>query len=307
MWQYASGAFLGWGLGSNDAANVFGTGVATQLVRFRTAAVLIAIFVLLGAGLEGPKCIHTVGGLSELHPALAFFCTLAAGLVMFTMSRLALPSSSSQAIVGALVAVGLTNHSADFSILTKIVLCWILTPIGAGIISIAFYLALSFLLRPLLNNIGWRTPVLRIAIIVSGCYGSYALGSNNVANVSGVYVGTGQMTPFVASLFGGFFIAVGVLTYGKNVMMTVGKGIFPLDPFTAFIAVLAQATTTHIFTQIGVPVSGSQAIVGAVIGIGLLKDMGALGKKKIAEILLGWLLTPVSGGLICYLLIALFL
>jgi len=299
MWQYISGAFLGWSLGSNDAANVFGTGVATNLVRYRTAVILIAVFVILGAVLEGPKCILTLGGLSRVGSRLAFICTLAAGAVMFAMSRLGLPSSSSQAIVGAVFAAGLANGSADLSIFSKMVLCWILTPIGAALISVILYHVLGRIARPLLAHPVQRTRILKSAILAAGCYGSYALGTNNVANVSGIYVGSGQMSAGTASLFGGICIAAGVLTYGRRVMMTVGKGIFPLDAFTALIAVISQAVTTHIFTQIGVPVSGSQAIVGAVIGIGLVKNLSALSGRKVTEILLGWVMTPVVSAAVC--------
>ncbi len=301
MWNFISGAFLGWSLGSNDAANVFGTGVATNMIKYRTAIILIAIFVMLGAVVDGPKTIQTIGKLSELEPNQTFFVTFAAAFVLFIMSKLALPTSSSQAIVGAVIAFGLVNNSADWSMLSKIVICWILTPVGAAVISLILYPIIAFLLRPIFKNVFLYTTVIRIGIIFSGCYGAYALGGNNVANVSGVYVGTGEMTPVTASVFGGFFIALGVLTFSKNVMMAVGKDIFPLDAFTAFIAVLAHALTIHVFTFIGVPVSGSQAIVGAVLGIGLLKNFKAISLKKVTGIVSGWLATPVITGVICYL------
>lgn len=299
MWQLSSGAFLGWSLGSNDAANVFGTGVSTQLVRYRTAVVLIAIFVVLGAALEGSRCMATLNDLSKIPLHLAFFATLSAALVMFAMSTLALPASSSQAVVGALFAVGLVNGSADFQVFGKIVMAWVLTPVCAGLLSVLLYNVLGFILRPLLTSLKWRTPLLRAAILVAGCYGSYAIGSNNVANVSGVYVNAGVLTPLQASLFGGLAIAAGVLTYSKKVMFTVGRGIFALDAFTAFITVLALAASSHLFTQIGVPVSSSQAVVGAVVGIGLQKDMKSLSLKTIRHILLAWLVTPVMSGLVC--------
>jgi len=307
MWRFFSGALLGWGLGSNDAANVFGTGVATGVVRFRTAAVLIAFFVLLGAIVEGPKVMHTVGNLATLDPMTAFLATFSAAIIMFIMSALALPTSSSQAIIGALVAVGLLSGSTDFAILTKVFICWILTPIGAALISILLYQILGYLLQSILRDISLTTIVLRIGIIVAGCYGAYALGGNNVANVSGVYVGSGQMTPLTASLFGGLAIALGVLTFSKNVMMTVGQKIFPLDEFSAFIAVISQAITVNIFTQIGVPVSSSQAIVGAVVGIGLIKNMDAIKRNTIFRIVFGWLATPTMSGAICFLLMQIFL
>ncbi len=302
MWQYTSGAFLGWSLGSNDAANVFGTGVATNLVRYRTAVILIAVFVILGAALEGPKCMATLGELSTIRPELAFISALAAGLTLFLMSMLSLPVSSSQAIVGALLALGMLNGSANYSVLIKIVLCWVLTPISGAVLGVGLYLILRWLLRPLLNNIRWRTPVLRTAVIVAGCYGAYSLGGNNVANVSGVYVSARQLTASSASLLGGIAIALGVLTYSKNVMVTLGKGIFALDAYSAFISVLALALSSHIFTQIGVPVSGTQAIIGAIVGIGMLKDMRGISRKMIGQISLAWIGTPIVAGVACYAL-----
>ncbi|MBN2356742.1 inorganic phosphate transporter, partial [candidate division KSB1 bacterium] len=229
MWQLSSGAFLGWSLGSNDAANVFGTGVSARLVRYRTAVILIAVFVVLGASLEGSRCMATLNDLSRLQLKMAFLATLSAALVMFAMSSLALPASSSQAIVGALFAIGLMNHSADFRVFAKIVMAWVLTPVCAGVLSVILYNVLGFLLRPLLTSLRWRTPLLRTAIVIAGCYGSYTLGGNNVANVSGVYVSAGVLNPLQASIFGGLAIAAGVLTYSKKVMFTVGRGIFALD------------------------------------------------------------------------------
>ncbi len=302
MWQYTSGAFLGWSLGSNDAANVFGTGVATNLVRYRTAVILIAVFVILGAVLEGPKCIVTLGELSEVRSEFAFISALAAGVTLFIMSMLSLPVSSSQAIVGALLAVGLVNGTANYSVLMKIVLCWLLTPVSGAILSVGLYLILRWLLKPLLNSMRWRTPVLRTAVIIAGCYGAYSLGGNNVANVSGVYVSAGRLSASQASLFGGIAIALGVLTYSKKVMLTVGKGIFTLDAYSAFISVLALASSSHIFTQIGVPVSSTQAIVGAIVGIGLLKDMRGISRNMLVQILLAWVATPVAAGVVCFMM-----
>jgi PiT family inorganic phosphate transporter len=303
MWQYFSGAFLGWSLGSNDAANVFGTGVATNIVRFRTAVSLIAIFVILGAALEGPKCMTTLGELSKLQPSLAFISTLSAGLIIFAMSTLSLPVSTSQAIVGSLVTIGMMNGSADFSVLGKIVLCWVLTPVSAAILGAGLYKIFSLLLKPLLTSIRWRTPVLRSAIIIAGCYGAYTLGGNNVANVSGVYVTAGLLKASTAALFGGVAIALGVLTYSKNVMLTIGKGIFALDAYSAFISVLALALSSHIFTQIGVPISSTHAIVGAILGIGLLKDMHSISRKVVLNIFLGWIGTPILSGAVSLLLV----
>ncbi len=142
-------------------------------------------------------------------------------------------------------------------------------------------------------NLFRADSMLRFGLVAAGSYGAYALGANNVANVTAVFVGAGLITIFLATLIGGVSIALGILTFSKPVMETVGKKLVNLDPFSAFIVVLAEAITVHIYTMIGVPVSTSQAVVGAVIGIGIVKGAHTVSKKTLKNIILAWVLTPV--------------
>ena len=91
---------------------------------------------------------------------------------------------------------------------------------------------------------------------------------------------------------GGGAIAGGAITYGRRVAETVGKGITPLDVRGAFVAQTASAAGIHLFSVWGIPVSTSSAIVGAVVGIGLVKGGRAISKKTILIIMTGWVLTP---------------
>lgn len=303
MWALLSGIFLGWGLGSNDSANIFGTGVAANILRYRTAITLISTFVLIGALLEGPKCFATVGTFSRLSSTTAFVAALAAGITVALMSYLSLPVSTSQAIIGSLLGIGLIHGFADFSKLYKVVICWILTPIGAVITSIVLHKVLGFLFQRVISNLRVRSLFLTSGLIVAGCYGAYALGANNVANVTGIYVGSGLLTPFGASLVGGLSIASGALTYSGKVMRTVGMRIVPMDAFSAVVSELSQAITVHIFTQVGVPVSTSQAIVGAVVGVGVVKDVKTVSKRMLVEIGIGWISTPLLSGILSFAMI----
>lgn len=303
MWMILSGIFLGWSLGANHTGNVFGTGVATGTVKYRTAVLLTAVFVVLGAYLEGPKCMSTVGALSALTPIEAFYCALAAGLMMSILTFLAFPGSASQAIVGAVLGAGIFSHSADFSKLYKIVTCWAFTPIVAVFAAYSLYHILGYLLEKTRTGMTRRNLVFSVGTLLTGCYGAYCLGSNNVANVTGVYVSSGLLDARSAAIIGGISIAAGVLTYSRKVMMTIGKGIVPLDPFSALVSVLASAICLHVFTQIGVPVSSSQAIVGAVVGVGLTGDVQTVSVKMLVRIGLGWVLAPASSGMLTYLFI----
>jgi len=296
MWKMISGIFLGWTLGSNDSANIFGTGVAANVIRYRTAIWLITVFVILGALAEGDKCFDSLGGLASLTPLEAFWVAMSAAITMFGLTYLALPCSTSQAIVGAILGASLIAGMPDFHKLYKIVLCWVLTPVSSVLIGMILYHFIGIIMMR--SDIGprGRSFFVFAGLIVAGCFGAYALGSNNVANVTGVYVGSGLLTPFEGALVGSLSIAIGVLTYSRKVMKTVGKKITYLDEYAAFIAELAAAITVEIFTQVGVPVSTSQAIVGGVVGVGLVKGARTISHRTLVGIGVGWISTPLLAG-----------
>jgi PiT family inorganic phosphate transporter len=308
MWQILSGVFLGWSLGSNDASNVFGTAVASRMVKFWTAAVLCSVFVILGAMLEGGAGMETYSQLlsNQSSPNLAFAVGLSAAITVTMMSYLALPVSTSQAVVGAMVLVGVMESTLDTGSLGKVVLCWVGTPIGAAAITVVLYFVLGKLINRANLTIFTYDRYLRWGLIAGGSYGAYALGANNVANVTGPFVGEGMLSVTEACAVGSAAIALGVVTYSRKVMMTVGRDLVRLDAFTALVAILAEAITVHMYAIIGVPVSTSQAIVGAVLGIGLVKGVRTIQMKTLAKILFGWIGTPaISAGItwICYQLL----
>jgi PiT family inorganic phosphate transporter len=306
MIRLISGIYLGWGLGANDAANIFGTGVSSGVVKYRTAVILTAIFVLIGSYFEGSKGIETYGKLTSIDVNSAFIASLAAAITINILTVMALPVSTSQAIVGSIVAVGIMGEGISYIILTKVVLSWILNPIGAAIISYLLYRILGWLIEERVKNIQIWSWLLKTGFYVVGIYGSYALGANNVANATGIFVKSNMIDARMAALIGGLSIGLGALTYSKRVMLTVGNRITQMSDFAALIAVLGQDITIHIFSWIGVPVSTSQAIVGAVMGVGLVKSSKAINLKVIGKIGLGWLSTPMASFVITFILLKLF-
>jgi PiT family inorganic phosphate transporter len=306
MWQLISGIFLGWSLGANDASNVFGTAVAARMVRFSTAAALCSLFVVLGALLGGQEGIQTYQRLSPMSANLAFIVGLSAGATVALMSYWRLPVSTSQAVVGALVLIGILRSSLDTSSLLKVILCWVGTPIGAALATIVLYYTAGKLLNVIYPTLFMFDRGLRWSLILAGSYGAYALGANNVANVTGAFTGPDMLTPFQACLVGSLAMALGVLTYSKNVMVTVGRDLVRLDAYTACISILSAAITVHVYAIIGVPVSTSQAIVGAVLGIGILKGTRTIQTKTLLKILFGWVGTPAISAGVAYGLYQLF-
>jgi PiT family inorganic phosphate transporter len=303
MLSLLGGIFLGWSLGANDAANAFGSAVSSKMLRFWTAAVLAAIFVLLGAVLEGQAGIDTLQGLTQLTLKKATVASVAAALTVTLMTLLGLPVSTSQAVVGAILGIGFLNRQLDFSGLSKVVACWIGTPVGGLIIAVIVYRILSVAMNRINIDLFRTDILLRISLIVAGSYAAYALGANNVANVTAVFVGAGHISVFAATVIGGLSIALGILTFSSPVMETIGKKLVRLDPFSALIVVLAEAITVHFFTFVGVPVSTSQAVIGAVLGVGVVKGANTVSRRTLTNILIGWFLTP---AIACIIAIALY-
>jgi len=327
----SSGLFLGWSLGANDAANVFGTAVGTRMVKFRTAAIVCSVFIILGATISGAGAAHTLGKLGSVNAlAGAFTVALASALTTFWMTRLKIPVSTSQAIVGAIIGWNFYSASlTDASSLTKIVITWVACPLLSAGIAVGLFILVRLFLRltkPHLLRLDLGT---RLGLLVAGAFGSYSLGANNIANVMGVFVPDNPFQDFTAlgviqvtavqQLFflGAVAISVGVFTYSERVMKTVGGGLARISPVPALVIVMAQSLTLFLFASESlefwlashglptfplVPVSSSQAVVGAIIGISLFKGIG-IRYRVMSEISLGWLATPVLAGVISFLML----
>ena len=326
------GLFLGWSLGSNDAANVFGTAVVTRMIRFKTAAIVCSLFIILGAVISGSGTTETLGKLGAINALPgAFAACVAAGLSVYIMTKFGLPVSTTQAIVGAIVGWNLyTGSSTNIKVLLTILSTWILCPIIAALIAMLFFI----LTKKLLKNTTWHILRLdaytRTALLIAGAFGAYSLGANNIANVMGVFVPIapfadiqlGSFLTFSSKeqlfLLGGIAIAVGVFTYSKKVMFTVGNDLLKLSPVAAFIVVIAHSIVLFLFASQGishflnsihlpaiplVPVSSSQAIVGAVIGIGILKGGKEVQWNIAGKIIIGWVILPLIAALISFVIL----
>ncbi|MCP4572783.1 MAG: inorganic phosphate transporter [bacterium] len=327
----SSGLFLGWSLGANDAANVFGTAVGTRMVRFRTAAVICAVFIVLGATLSGAGAAHTLGRLGAVNTlAGAFTVALAAALTTFWMTRLKMPVSTSQAIVGAIIGWNIYAASVtDTDSLTRIVLTWVACPLISGTLAVVLFMLIRWLINTTNPHLLRLDAMTRAGLILAGAFGSYSLGANNIANVMGVFVPEnpfGDLSVFglfVLSgtqqlfLLGSVAIGVGVFTYSERVMRTVGGGLVRLSPVPALVVVLAHSITLFLFASEGlehflashhlptfplVPVSSSQAVVGAIVGISLFKG-APIRYRVLGEISVGWITTPIIAGVVAFLML----
>ncbi len=295
MYALAGGLWVGWALGANDAANVFGTAVGSRIITYRKACIVCSLALILGAVLQGAGGVGTISKLADgpsISRIVIITCSAAATVTIMTI--MSLPTSTSQSLVGAIVGTGLCCGNVDLWVLGKVVICWVCTPIGAMLIAAVVYFLMSQFFKRIAMSILTRDKLLWSGLLVVGAYGSYALGANSVANATGVYKGVFKgLSEQHLILLGAIAMSVGVCTYGKKVMMAVGSGVMHLDAFTAFVSVLAMSMTVHVFVIIKVPVSTSQAIVGSIMGIGLVRGVHAIKFRSLRRIGFGWLLAPV--------------
>jgi PiT family inorganic phosphate transporter len=299
------------------------------MIRFTTAAIICGIFVILGAYVSGTGAAQTLGKLGAVNAiGGSFMAALAAGLSVYWMTKLGLPVSTSQAIIGSIIGWNLFSDSyTDISSLLKILSTWIICPLLSAVIAAFLFSVAKIFVRKMGIGLIRFDGYTRLALILAGAFGAYSLGANNIANVMGVFV---PVAPFPDMLFGqgfsissaqqlflvgGLAIAVGVFTYSKRVMMTVGSELMRLTPLAAWVAVMSHSIVLFLFASERleqllakmslptiplVPVSSSQAVVGAVIGIGMLQGGREIQWPRVYSIVKGWVITPLVSCLLCF-------
>ena len=326
-----SGLFLGWSLGANDASHIFGSAVGSKMVTFRKAAIVASVFFILGAVIQGSGTSHTLSKLGAVDAiGGSFTLALAAAITIYMMTKFALPISTTQAIVGAIIGWNFfTGNHTDSATLEKIVISWIAGPLIGAVFAVLLYIAVKKFKNSAKIHLIRFESYIKTGLIVVGAFGAYSLGANNIANVMGVFVPAFHLKDLDLWIFtlnssqqllllGGLAVAAGIITYSWKVMETIGNNILELSSEAALVVVLAQSLVLFIFSSTGlsnlsvriglppipmVPVSSSQVIVGCILGIGLYKGARNINFKVLGEIGLGWIISPVASGLLTFFLL----
>lgn len=151
--------------------------------------------------------------------------------------------------------------------------------------------------------------IFSVLMVVTACAIAFAHGSNDVANAVGPMAAVisianeGMVTqksamPAWILLVGGIGIVFGLATYGKKVIATVGSNITELTPSRGFACLLAASTTVVVASSTGLPISTTHTLVGAVLGVGLARGIGALNLSVVGTIFMSWVITLPAGALL---------
>jgi inorganic phosphate transporter, PiT family len=152
--------------------------------------------------------------------------------------------------------------------------------------------------------------VFAVLMMVTACAMAFAHGSNDVANAVGPVaavvsvVQTGgevaqrSPMPLWVLFVGGLGIVAGLMMYGHRVIATVGSGITDLTPSRGFAATLATAGTVVLATGIGLPISTTHTLVGAVLGVGMARGIAAVNLRVVRTIFMSWIVTLPAGAIL---------
>ena len=301
--------------GFHDAANSIATVVSTRVLSPRYAVIWAAFFNFIAFEILGLHVASAIGK-DLMHPEVVDLTVIGAGLISAIVWNLVtwwfgIPSSSSHTLVGGLVgaAIAKAGFGAVFmGEVIKIILFIFMAPLigmaAAVVLSIAV-LHICKNMSPFRVDKNFR----RLQLLSSAAY-SLGHGSNDAQKMMGVI--------FIAVVSGGFLkisdpiplwivlacqtaMALGTWSGGWRIVKTMGQKITKLRPFEGFSAETAGAITLFATALMGIPVSTTHTITGAIIGTGIIKRLSAIKWKVTLNLIWSWIITiPITALLAAF-------
>jgi PiT family inorganic phosphate transporter len=306
--------------GFHDTANAIATTISTRALGARLAIGLSAVLNLAGAiiaiQLLHTKVANTIGGL--VAPAggvsLAMIVAALASAITWNLVtwRAGLPSSSSHALIGALIGMGLAGygvHALKWGTVVPVIIGLITSPVFGFLLGYIFLLAVLHLFRgahPSRANKNFRT-----AQVFSGGFVAFSHGANDAQKTMAIITLALLATHHVSSRAGSFpspplwvvvvaAVAIGLGTYagGWRIIRTLGSRIAQLEPVDGFAAQTMAAVVIQGATQFAIPVSTTHVVSGAVLGAGGTRRLAAVRWITARNILVAWILTIPATALL---------
>jgi inorganic phosphate transporter, PiT family len=301
--------------GLHDAANSIATIVSTRVLRPQYAVFWAAFFNFIAFSVFGLHVAQTIGT-GIIDPAIVdtrvIFAALIGAIVWNLITwGLGIPSSSSHALIGGLVGGGMAKagiSAAVWSGLSKAVLAIVLSPL------VGFVLAMA-----LVAIVSWAsvrsTPfavdrAFRILQFGSASLYSLGHGGNDAQKTMGIiavllysqgYLGSEFSVPFWVVMACQASMALGTLMGGWRIVRTMGLRITKLTPMQGFCAETGGAATLFMATVLGVPVSTTHTITGAIVGVGAARRVSAVRWNVASSIVYAWIFTIPASALVAAL------
>jgi PiT family inorganic phosphate transporter len=305
--------------GLHDAANSIATIVSTRVLRPRYAVAWAAFFNFVAFLFFGLHVARTIGtgivAADVVDPRVVFGALMGAIVWNVATWRLGIPSSSSHALIGGLVGAGVAKAGGGAIVwagLAKTGAAIVLSPLTGFLLALLLVLAVSWTFvrsTPLAVDTTFRTLQ-----FVSAALYSLGHGGNDAQKTMGIIavllysqglLGAEFHVPFWVVLACQAAMALGTLFGGWRIVRTMGSRITRLTPVQGFCAETGGAATLFMATGLGVPVSTTHTITGAIVGVGAARKVSAVRWNVASGIVVAWVVTLPAAALVAAVFYAL--
>lgn len=301
--------FFDFSNGQHDASGAVGPVVATRIMRPWPAIIMCSFFNFIAFFVYGLHVAGTIGGGLVVASSITLpviWATLVSAILWNIITlKFGIPSSSSHALVGSLIGAVLISsgpHDIKWLGLLPIIIAIFISPMLGMIVSLIVSFLLSWFLRK--AHYMWINKYSRIFQIISCASMSLAHGGNDAQKTMGIIflalisehiVPSNGHIPLWVVLCCQSAMALGMLCGGRAILHTMGSGITKLQPWQGFTAQTSASMVLSLATSLGIPVSSTHTITGALAGVGSSRSLGFVRWKMLRRIFISWLITlPLS-------------
>ena len=286
-------------IAANNSAGSVGTLYGSRITSYYKSAAFAGALVMLGTFLEGWKMAGAIGGgmlESPLTLEMSLMVLVATTILLIVFTFFSIPLSASQILVGSIIGVAAAYAMAvNVFFVAWVVFAWIINLVASMAIAFGIYVLMARITQKF--HVFSLSKFYTISLFVSSGFMAYTLGANTIGLIASLSLS------YYSIMFSGIAAMLGTLLMGKRTVITVGRNITSLNPPRAFSAQIAGAIIVEMFTQFHFPVSITQAIIGGIIGTGLVKGYSELNKKTVKNLGLSWLLAPLLSFALTFLLV----
>lgn len=305
--------YVAWSIGANDetVAPLAGSGA----LSLNAAVALGGASALLGALFMGRRVEATLGegilmGTLTETEALVILFSLASWLTV--ASYLGWPISTTHSSVGAIIGLAVAKwglQGVRWATISYVAVSWVASPLIGFVGSVAIHRVTRLVLRDRVKGLTAQMKLARRSTVFLGFWvllTSFSRGANDIANATAILGDVAGLDSHVVRGFIAFGMSLGLFFVGRKVIQAVGVDLVKLDPISALSSQIAVALTMLMGTYLGMPLSGTHILVGAVVGLGVSKGIW-VNVKGVKEITITWLATFLGAASISgagYLLVS---
>ncbi len=302
-----SSVYIAWSIGANDEtmATVAGSGFLTP----SRAVALGALMDFLGAIFMGGRVEKTLGeGILTFQIGLmeAFIIILSVAFWLTLASSRGWPVSTTHSAVGAALGIGFTlggSKGINWEGIEKVVIGWVLSPALGMVTSFFLYLVFSRLVISRARGLRDRDRMefsSALILTLGASITAFSRGANDIGNAT-AFLSVVLGKPLLIRLICGAGMAIGLYTFGKKVIESVGLQIIRMSPGMALIAQLSTAIIMFVGTWLGLPISGTHVLVASIAGMALAKK-ATLNLRELWAIVFSWVATFPTAAIISFLI-----